>query len=166
MKKVSIIVTIAIIAISFCIITVLLLYNNKEKDTTVSEGQITHSTETIMENIIPSVDMLEEQSPTNESEPEGVDLSDFYGEGSTQLSDSVILVTDSRAVDFVIEKLLEENSYTSCKVLEQWHDNVLNAECYYVLLSDEFLYCIKEDAYGQVYYSLDDYNYYLEVNCE
>lgn len=104
--------------------------------------------------------------PLESAEPSGVDLSQFYGQGSSELSDSVILMTDSRAVDFVIEKLLKENSYDSCKVLEQWHDDVINAECYYVLFSDNYLYCIKEDSYGNVYHSLADYEYYLEVNCQ
>ena len=160
MKNKLYIIASIVVLILICTIGVVAVYLNVKDITTDSD--VTQSSEATQEPVTSPEIII----PLESTEPSGVDLSQFYGQGSSELSDSVILMTDSRAVDFVIEKLLKENSYNSCKVLEQWHDDIINAECYYVLFSENYLYCIKEDSYGNVYHSLADYEYYLEVNCQ
>ena len=56
-----------------------------------------------------------------------------------------------------------ENVYTERELLKQWRDVKFAANCYYVLFDGNFLYCIKETDKGEVFYTQDDYQYYLEV---
>ena len=107
MKNKLYIIASAVVLILICTIGVVAVYLNVKDITTDSD--VTQSSEATQEHVA-NPEIIIPLESTESAEPSGVDLSKFYGQGSTELSDSVILMTDSRAVDFVIEKLL---CYTS-----------------------------------------------------
>lgn len=122
------------------------------------------SNEENTENTSESEESTPETQITTEDifkEPE-VDLGDFYSEKSTGSLEET-KYTDSKNVDFMIEKLKQENGFNKVEILNQWYDSAIKAQSYYVLFDDSQLYCVSEDSNNEVYANLNDYEYYLEI---
>lgn len=92
-----------------------------------------------------------------------VNLDEYY-ESSMQGEISSSGYTSNVYVDAMIDDLINQNAYSTVKVLEDWDDFALNVHTYAVLFDDNSLYYISIDTDNKVFSNPGDYEYYLEMD--